>query len=243
MGNNGQSAITDAYGTYASEFRLQAMDAIGPIGGFSINAGGGGQGPIALVDGFPAPPGAEIAGKRRRWGAAWKDYVVDNFPGRTITLGGAAQCQAYRQNYLDLDPTYRDAWGIPVLRMTFDWTANEDRVYAAAYEIRKPIMEAMMRKYGGQDLRGNPVQGHYRVAAESSSHCTGGAIIGDNPRTSVVNKFGQTWACPNVWVIGSANFPQNWWMNPAGIIWALAYRAADAIVDRYLPAPGALVPA
>ena len=35
---------------------------------------------------------------------------------------------SYRQNYLDLDPTYKDANGLPLLRMTFDWNENELRM-------------------------------------------------------------------------------------------------------------------
>ena len=46
---------------------------------------------------------------------------------------------------------------------------------------------------------------------------------------------------PNVFVIGASNFPQNASYNPTDTVGALAYWAADAIVNHYLKAPGPLV--
>jgi gluconate 2-dehydrogenase alpha chain len=56
----------------------------------------------------------------------------------------------------------------------------------------------------------------------------------------VVNPFLQSWDVPNLFVIGASCFPQNASYNPTGPVGALAYRAADAIVNRYLKAPGPL---
>ena len=59
----------------------------------------------------------------------------------------------------------------------------------------------------------------------------------------MVNKYGQSWDIPNLFVIGSANFPTSSGFNPTLTIQALAYMSADAIVKSYRKSPGPLVPA
>lgn len=64
--------------------------------------------------------------------------------------------------------------------------------------------------------------------------------MGTDPATSAVNRFLQTWAVPNVFVMGASAFPQNFGYNPTGVVTALAYWSARAIRERYLKNPGAL---
>ena len=75
-----------------------------------------------------------------------------------------------------------------------------------------------------------------------STHNTGGAIIGTDPRMSALNRYGQVWDVPNVFVTGASAFPQNAGKNPTGPVGALAYWIADALKNKYLKSPGALVP-
>jgi gluconate 2-dehydrogenase alpha chain len=75
-----------------------------------------------------------------------------------------------------------------------------------------------------------------------STHNTGGAIMGADPKTSAINRYLQSWDVPNVFVIGASAFPQNAGYNPTGTVGALAFVAADAIINQYLKAPGPLVP-
>ena len=49
-----------------------------------------------------------------------------------VSVGFQGESPAYRQNYLDLDPNYRDIFGNPLLRMTFDWQPNERKMVAWA---------------------------------------------------------------------------------------------------------------
>jgi gluconate 2-dehydrogenase alpha chain len=73
------------------------------------------------------------------------------------------------------------------------------------------------------------------------SHHQGGVRMGADPKNSVVNKYGQTWDIPNLFVIGSANFPTSTGFNPTLTIQALAFMSADAIVNRYKKSPGPLI--
>jgi len=72
-----------------------------------------------------------------------------------------------------------------------------------------------------------------------TTHNTGGTVMGDDPTTSVVEplsaELGRHRTCS---FIGASNFPQNASYNPTGTLGALCYWTADAIVNRYLKAPG-----
>jgi len=67
--------------------------------------------------------------------------------------------------------------------------------------------------------------------------------MGADPKTSVVNRYLQSWDVPNIFVTGATNFPQNGGYNPTGTVCALAYWAADAVVNQYIKHPGPLVQA
>jgi gluconate 2-dehydrogenase alpha chain len=83
-------------------------------------------------------------------------------------------------------------------------------------------------------------QAPYSIVPYQSTHNVGGAIMGTDPETSVVNPYLQSWDCDNLFVVGASAFPQNASYNPTGTVAALALRTADAIIGRYLRAPGSL---
>jgi gluconate 2-dehydrogenase alpha chain len=94
---------------------------------------------------------------------------------------------------------------------------------------------------GGQQVSGAARKGPYTVTQYQTTHNTGGTVMGLDPNTSVVNRYLQSWDVSNLFVIGASNFPQNASYNPTDTVGALAYMAADAIVNRYLKSPGPLV--
>ena len=71
----------------------------------------------------------------------------------------------------------------------------------------------------------------------------GGTPMGTDPKTSVVNKYLQSWDAHNLFVLGASVFPQNAGYNPTGAVGALTYWAADAVVNKYLKNPGHLMKA
>ena len=73
------------------------------------------------------------------------------------------------------------------------------------------------------------------------AHHEGGTRMGSDPKTSVVNRYGQSWDVPNLFIVGSSTFPTMSGFNPTLTIQALAYMTADAIVNRYRNRPGPLV--
>ena len=178
----------------------------------------------------PVPPGTP------KWGKGWKEAVVRHY-NHTLNLTVHGSSMPARGNYLDLDPTYRDAWGQPLLRMTFEFPQNDLRM--SEFVTAKAVDIA--RATGAKTVSGSPRKGPYTTTEYQTTHNTGGAVMGADPRTSVVNRYLQCWDVPNVFVIGAANFAHNATWNPTGTVGALAYWAADALKNRYLKAPGALV--
>ena len=66
--------------------------------------------------------------------------------------------------------------------------------------------------------------------------------MGSNPKNSVVNKYGQSWDIPNLFVVGSSTYPTiGAGFNTTLTIQALAYMTADALVNKYKKAPGQLL--
>jgi gluconate 2-dehydrogenase alpha chain len=155
----------------------------------------------------------------------------------TSVINVHGSSQSARGNYLDLDPTYKDAWGQPLLRMTFDFPPNDLRM--SAYVTARAV--EVGRAMGGRQVSGAGRKGPYSITQYQTTHNTGGTIMGVDPRTSVVNRFLQSWDVPNLFVIGASNFPQNASYNPTGTVGALAYMSAEAIVNRYVRNPGPLV--
>jgi gluconate 2-dehydrogenase alpha chain len=182
------------------------------------------------IEYHPTPPGTPA------WGSGWKKAVAASY-NHTVSLNVHGSSTATRQNYLDLDPTYKDAWGQPLLRMTFDFPENDIKMSAYCTQKAAEIGKAM----GGQQLTSSPRKGPYNVAQYQTTHNTGGTIMGTDPSTSVVNRYLQSWDVPNLFVIGASNYPQNASYNPTDTLGALAFWAADAIVNKYLKSPGALM--
>jgi gluconate 2-dehydrogenase alpha chain len=83
-------------------------------------------------------------------------------------------------------------------------------------------------------------RGPYEIVSYQTTHNTGGAVMGADPATSVVNRFLQSWDVANLFVVGASAFPQNGGYNPSGTVAALTYWCTDAIKGRYLKQPGPL---
>lgn len=218
-------------GQAIEEFNADNFDhsKLGFIGGGIIWGRQTGNGPVR---GIPTPKGTP------KWGTEWKQSIKDNFlhTGRI-----EAQCSnmAYRQNFLDLDPTYRDAYGEPLLRMTLDWQDNDLRASAYVAEKMMEIGRAMNPKsISGRIIKPGM---HWDTRDYQSTHISGGTAVGTDPKTSVLNKYLQSWDVPNLFVLGANSFAQGIGYNPTGLVGGMAYWAAENIKTRYLKDPGPMV--
>jgi len=184
------------------------------------------------IESHPVPEG--VPG----WGSEWKQSVRANFL-KTTTVGVHGASMAHRSNYLDLDPTYTDRHGRPLLRMTYDFTLNDRRLTAHL----TPVAEEIARGMGGREVNVAERKGSYDSMPYQTTHNTGGTIMGTDPQTSVCNRYCQSWDLHNLFVAGAGLFPQNAGYNPTGTVAALAYWSVAAIIDQYMADPGPLVQA
>jgi gluconate 2-dehydrogenase alpha chain len=199
----------------------------GFVGGYVVGAGFNTVLPIGYR---PVPSGTP------QWGKAWKAATAKWYQtAMQITASGSVMANRY--NYLDLDPTYKNAFGLPLMRMTFDYKENEHVMGKhAADVINKTAREMNPTHLTEATARTDP----WTVVPYQSTHNTGGVVMGTRPRDSALNKYLQSWDCHNLFVVGANAFAHNSAYNPTGPVGALAYWTADAI-KRYVKKPGSLV--
>lgn len=142
-------------------------------------------------------------------------------------IGCHGTSYSHRNTYMDLDPDYRDAYGRPLLRITFDFPDNDVRMSAFTTQKCHDIARAT-----GADIVGNraPRTRPYDGRAYPSTHNTGGTICGTDPANSVVSPHLQCWDAENLFITGASVFPQNSGYNPTGTVGALALRLAETLV-------------
>lgn len=224
------------------------------IGGASIVCGGGEREPITSAfnlmptggntapqtDGEEPPRRhAPIAGELNslfgggtQWGREWKENLRNNWDS-TAAIGIQGESLPYTDQFVDLDPVYRDSLGLPLLRITYDFHDNDYRLYRYIAARCKEIMQAM----NPTDISTTEELEPYNIYSYQGTHNNGGAIMGADPGSSVTNKYGQVWDTPNVFVTGAALFPQNPGLNPTGTVMALAYLTAYGLNNIYFRSP------
>jgi len=178
---------------------------------------------------FGAVPGSVKA----RWGSEWKKAAL-RYYDQTGSIHFSGEHMAYTSNFMDLDPTYKDHWGDPLLRFTLNWQDNERKMA----EFLGARGQEMARAMGATEISLPGKLGNYDATHYQSTHIQGGTIMGKAPAESVLNPWLQHWSLSNLFVLGASTFPQNPSGNPTLTILAQTYRTADAIVARYLKQPG-----
>jgi gluconate 2-dehydrogenase alpha chain len=202
---------------------------LGFLGGGYISASGNGMQPIG---GRVMPRGTPS------WGAVWKQSFAKWY-GRSVRFNTQGCGYASRANFLDLDPTYKDVLGRPLVRMTYNDPDDSQKMSLYLVGKCRQIAEAMSPTLIAERQRPKL----FHSVPGQSTHNTGGTIMGTDPKTTAVNKYLQAWDAHNLFVMGASVFPQNGGYNPTGTVGALAYWAAEAIKTRYLRSPGPLVAA
>lgn len=184
-----------------------------------------GKRPIA---GNSVPPGTPS------WGADFKKASVYNFT-RSLGVGAQGASMPFKDNYLSLDGTYKDAYGMPMLQMTYNFT-DQDR---AMFKYLTGRIEEIVKAMNPTAISSAPPAKDYNIVPYQSTHNTGGTIMGKSPADSVVNTYLQHWDANNLFVVGAGNFPHNGGCNPTATVGALSLRCAEGIV-KYAAKGGSL---
>ena len=162
------------------------------------------------------------------YGARFKQDVR-RYYGSFVYFDGRGEMIPNDQSFCEIDPKVKDQWGIPVLRFHWQWSEHELKQAAHMQKTFADIIDAM----GGKPRDPPQSDGAKAIAPGGSIiHEVGGAIMGSDPKTSVTNPWCQAWDVDNLFVTDGAVFASNADKNPTLTIMALAWRAADHILER-----------
>ena len=219
-----------SHGTVIDDFNGDNFDhsGLGFLGGAYIQAAITNGRPINTR---PVPPGTP------RWGRDWKRATAKWY-NHAFGINASGCSYAHRENFLDLDPTYKDALGRPLIRMSYNFHDNDYKLAEYMAGVIGRIARAMNPTVMSAPA---PRRGNYNVVPYQSTHNTGGTMMGADPGSSVLNRYLQSWDADNLFVMGASVFPQNQSYNPTGVVGALAYWSANAITTQYLKRPGPLI--
>lgn len=156
-------------------------------------------------------------------GADFKEALCE--PGQwSIGLGGFGEMLPYYDNKVTLDKTKKDKWGQYVLAIDCELKENE-------HKMRKDMMAdaaEMLEAAGVKDVQTND-RGSFPGMA---IHEMGTARMGNDPKTSVLNRWNQMHDVPNVFVTDGSCMTSIACVNPSLTFMALTARAADHAVEE-----------
>jgi choline dehydrogenase-like flavoprotein len=149
---------------------------------------------------------------------------MDSYHSSTISAGIMGEVLARYENHVSIDPVVKDAWDIPALRIQTKYTDNEFNMARDAADTAAEIAEAAGFEVLVKNYEPNP-PGY-------SIHELGTARMGDDAKTSVLNKWNQSHDCKNLFVVDGAAFVSSGWQNPTMTILALAMRSAEYLAEQ-----------
>jgi gluconate 2-dehydrogenase alpha chain len=162
-------------------------------------------------------------GKAPKWGAGWKSFIRQNADRWNIAYLQKTTLP-YEDNYLDLDPTVKDALGFPVCRITADHKDNEKKIGVFIQDK----MEEWFREAGAIAVEKGP-----NGTMGPSTHAYGGTRMGNNRETNVVNSWGFSHEVPNLGILGASVMGTSGAHNPTLTAQALAWRTAEHLTQNW----------
>ena len=213
----------------------------------------GSGGPISLAVSLMKPPGFNQGGgnlfsQPGVWGGGVvpPDFGLPGQVGGTVlqAMAGAWGAEAFvlavcedlpqASNHVDLDRAIKDVYGQPVARITYANHPNDIVVGTYIADQLTGIGEAMLTAIGAVGVvlsTPTPITS-YAVGPRYVVHQHGTMRMGSDPKTSVVNRCGQFWDIPNLFVADGSLFPTAGGYNPTHTIEALAHSVASCIVEN-----------
>jgi len=154
-----------------------------------------------------------------RWGAEFKNAVAHNFT-RQMSIVGSTTSLALDSNNITLDPHSKDAWGRPAIRETY-------RDHPDDLSVAKFLQDRAMELFdaaGAEKSWRRPIE-----TTNGGAHLLGTCRMGDDPKTSVVDRTHRSHDVPNLYICDGSSFVTSGRGQPTMTIMALAFRAADQI--------------
>lgn len=168
-------------------------------------------------------------GENGGYGAGLKKDIR-RFYGATIGMAGRGESVPQYNNYCEIDPDTVDKFGIPVLRFHYKWTEHEITQAKHMHNTFEEIMDGMGAVPLG--LKPGADTDYGLLAPGRIIHEVGTTRMGDDPKSSVVNRNCQAHECKNLFVVDGGPFVSQADKNPTWTILALSWRTSDYIVDQ-----------
>jgi choline dehydrogenase-like flavoprotein len=194
--------------------------------GYHIELWGGPHVPAyGALGGIHHYPGGSGGGYGRQLKQDYRRYY-----GATIGFSGRGEMIPNADTYCETDPQVVDRWGIPVLRFHWKWSDHEYKQVKHMQETFRALIADM----GGEPFGPMPTAEHgYGIAPGGVIiHELGGTRMGDDPKTSVVNRWCQAHECKNLFVVDGGPFVSQADKNPTWTILALSLRTSTYITDQ-----------
>lgn len=152
-----------------------------------------------------------------------KDLVK---PGKwQIGVNCFGECLPYHENKMSLNYDKLDQWGLPTVDFDVEYKENENRMREDAEREAVRMLEAS----GFKNVKGY----NYPCYPGNGIHEMGTARMGKDPKTSVLNKYNQIHACPNVYVTDGACMTSSASQNPSLTYMAITARAVNHAIKEF----------
>ena len=158
-----------------------------------------------------------------RWGAKAKKWMRYSY-SRTVRITGPVQEIPSPDARVTLDPRVRDRWGTPVARLS--GTTHPETLRTVGFIADRAV--EWLEASGADRVWTTPT----RLRLSGGQHQAGTCRMGDDPATSVTDRFGRVHGHANLFVADGSLHVTNGGFNPSLTIYALAFRVADAILGR-----------
>jgi choline dehydrogenase-like flavoprotein len=157
------------------------------------------------------------------FGKAFKTSIRKHYPA-AFAIGGFGEVLPRKENRVSLDAQVKDAWGIPVLRFDYRFSDNEIKMAKDMADTA----EEMLRAAGAENIKVDPDM----LPPGWSIHEIGTARMGDDPKTSVTDRYCRLHDVPNVYFADAAPFVSGGTQNTTWSILAMCWRTMDHLKDR-----------
>ena len=157
------------------------------------------------------------------FGKAWKSSVRKYYPAH-LAIGGFGEVLPRKENRVTLDKEVKDAWGIPALRFHYRFSDNEIKMAKDMGDTA----EEMLRAAGAENIKIDPTM----LPPGWSIHEIGTARMGDDPKTSVTDRFCRLHDVPNVYLADAAPFVSGGTQNTTWSILAMCWRTMDHLKEE-----------
>jgi choline dehydrogenase-like flavoprotein len=194
--------------------------------GYHIEIGGGRRMPgYGFGGGIQNNPYGQGGG----YGKSLKDEYRKLY-GASVGFAGRGEQVAVFDNYVDIDPNVVDRYGIPVARFNFRWSDHE---YLQAKHMQETFRE-IIHQMGGTPNSPMPTkeEGYGLETGGRIIHEAGVTRMGNDPKTSVLNKYCQAHDAKNVFVADAGPFVSQADKNLTWTILALSARTSDYIAEE-----------